>query len=136
MNQYEMKNRSWDRHKKVSKICEYCLNQYHARKSSRFCSIECWHGFAVNKNHPCWKGGRSKFGKYISILLDNGKRRLEHIIIAEEALCRPLKVGEVVHHINGNGSDNRNENLLICNRSYHAWLHQRMAQKYMEENFA
>lgn len=53
----------------------------------------------------------------------------EQVIIAEKALGRYLKDGELAHHLNENKQDNRNENLLVCDTSYHTWLHMRMKDK-------
>lgn len=55
-----------------------------------------------------------------------GTRRLDHDAIAEEVLGRPLRKGEVVHHVNGDPGDNRNENLVVCDSSYHTLIHARM----------
>ena len=50
----------------------------------------------------------------------------EHKIIAERVLGRELKRDEMVHHIDFDGSNNSHDNLLICDRAYHTWLHNRM----------
>ena len=60
----------------------------------------------------------------------NGKVVKDHRIIAEKVLGRPLRKGEVVHHINLNKRDNRNCNLLICDASYHRYLHRAMERAY------
>lgn len=49
-----------------------------------------------------------------------------HIAIAEAAIGRLLPSGAEVHHVNGNGHDNRSGNLVICqDKAYHKLLHVR-----------
>ena len=50
---------------------------------------------------------------YIIVTLPDGRKELEHRIVMEEMLGRPLEKGEVVHHINELRSDNRRENLRL-----------------------
>ncbi|MBO7423090.1 MAG: HNH endonuclease [Oscillospiraceae bacterium] len=52
-----------------------------------------------------------------------GKQRAVHILLMEQALGRPLKDNEVVHHINGVKDDNRLENLQVMDRGEHTKLH-------------
>jgi len=56
----------------------------------------------------------------------NGKEKSQHVLIAEKALGRFLPKGAQVHHVNGNGLDNRSSNLVICqDQAYHSLLHLR-----------
>jgi hypothetical protein len=85
-----------------------------------------------------WKGGTPKAHgyslQYQNCMNGTTQYRAEHRIIAEAILRRPMKKDEVVHHINGNRSDNRHSNLLICTRSFHAWLHRRIERMKADGN--
>jgi hypothetical protein len=51
---------------------------------------------------------------------------LEHIVVAELVLGKPLRAPHEVHHVNEGKRDNRPENLVICeDRAYHKLLHRR-----------
>jgi len=97
---------------------------------------------AGSRNHM-WKGGRvlvakttrqrgerSSFGNgyYYVLMRDHPNANksgyvAEHIVVITEHLGRPLRKGEVVHHINLNKHDNRLENLAIAKRRQHANWH-------------
>lgn len=69
--------------------------------------------YCYNPNHPL----ANKAGKV-----------MEHVLVMVEAIGRPLKQGECVHHINRDKTDNSIENLRLMTISEHALLHQ------MEDN--
>ena len=52
-----------------------------------------------------------------------GRRRRLHRVLAEEALGRPLMNGEIVHHRDGNKTNNATDNLLVLpSQAYHAHI--------------
>lgn len=69
--------------------------------------------------------------KYVAIYMPEHPRAhkghvLEHILVVERALGKPLPEKVVVHHINGDRTDNRNANLVICqDQAYHLLLHKK-----------
>jgi len=65
----------------------------------------------------------------------DGKQRLEHVVIGENVLGRRLKRGECVHHVNMIKSDNRHRNLVVCSTEYNTWLLKRYAEFYAKEHF-
>lgn len=118
------------------RICDGCGVKYTLKRTvehrRQFCSAKCYHTANSGAGHKDFTGGRwfEKAKGYMMLTLPNGKHRAEHVVIAEKALGRRLKKGEVVHHINGNKLVNRNTNLLVCTIAYHSYLHAAMGMKY------
>lgn len=114
--------------------CQHCRRTFipnRPKPTSRFCSHSCWAKSRLLEKGPNWRGGkvRAGAGGYIAQRA-NRTYRMEHVLIAEKALGRPLPPGAEVHHFNGNKTDNRAQNLVICeSRAYHFLLHrlQRLA---------
>ena len=66
-------------------------------------------------------------GRYVQIVRD-GKIRDAHRVIWEDAYG-PIPDGYDVHHINGDGHDNRLENLVLLTRKEHAQLHGKLRRE-------
>ncbi len=84
------------------------------------------------KRHHNWKGGIKKHSAgYIEIRVysehlrkDKSGYVKEHILIMEKHLGRFIKLGEVIHHLDGNKHNNKIENLILCKgHSEHRKIH-------------
>lgn len=115
--------------------CDYCRNLFERNNSKRrFCGWGCFQIALAKGRVHAYKQWVDKWG-YLRVGLPGGSK-FYHRQVAGKALGRELKPHEIVHHINGNKLDNRNKNLLICEKGYHRWLHHGMAKLYMEEHLS
>ena len=109
------------RRKRIPVKCKNCGNKFETTRNT-FCSRECVAEYAKNTGIRKKKGYWYENG-YKVLYLDGDKSIKEHRKIMEEHLGRKLKPYEVVHHINGDRSDNRIENLELMTWGEHSRLH-------------
>jgi hypothetical protein len=83
-------------------------------------------------SNPNWKGGRTRGGeqgRYVLIHRPDHPAAssigyvLEHRLVMETVVGRHLLPSEIVHHLNGDTTDNRPENLEVMTQAEHARLH-------------
>jgi len=101
--------------------CPTCGKEKYKRRSEilrnrRYCSRECASSFMRGINHPRYNPNAQ------ARRVDGKKTRIYRILI-EQILGRKLKRTEVIHHWDKDTQNNTPSNLLICNQSYHAYLH-------------
>lgn len=85
------------------------------------------------EKHPMWRGGRTVTpAGYVAVRVlghpraSNAGYVLEHVLIVERALGKPLPVGAEVHHVDEDKANNDTSNLVLCqDRAYHMLLHRR-----------
>jgi hypothetical protein len=69
--------------------------------------------------------GTNRYGYRVTTV--NGKKLRDHITVVEKILGKPLPPKACIHHINEDRSDNRPENLVVCqDQKYHMLIHRRM----------
>lgn len=73
--------------------------------------------------HPNWKGGRYlDSAGYVMVSTGPNRREREHRFLWKQAYG-PIPTGHVIHHVNGDKTDNRLENLVCLARSDHQKAH-------------
>ena len=82
----------------------------------------------AGEDHPLWKGGRGVTGcGYIRVNDGPNNRKFEHHMIIERVLGKPIPKGAIPHHVDGDKTNNKNSNLVLCNdRGYHNLIHRRI----------
>ena len=90
------------------------LSEYSARK---YCSLDCYHEYNVGDRHANYKNGtKIRPDGYIR---DSQTDQYIHRIVMEQHIGRELQTREVVHHKDGNPSNNDLSNLELLTNSSH-----------------
>jgi hypothetical protein len=97
--------------------CRSCARKHEFANGRSFSDN---HRKAISKsktgnNHPKWAPIGSTYICADGYIIEKAENKwaAQHKLVVERFLHRPLKKGEVVHHINENRSDNNIENLYI-----------------------
>ena len=139
---------------KMNLVCDYCgkeYTSYQCGKYNHFCSIECRRvgAYLMSQNITAEERERRSIQIIIvnKTMNNHGERRKRqaeklrgrgsgkgytkvngvhrHRVVAEKMLGRPLKRGEIVHHIDGNKRNNEPDNLEVMTQSEHIREHLR-----------
>jgi hypothetical protein len=103
-------------------LCIDCGRRCHGQLPAPRCR-PCANRYYRGLNNPLYKGGCITREGYRAVSHD-GRVQLEHRIVWEAA-HGPLAKGWAVHHVNGDRSDNRLENLEAMPAGEHSRLHAR-----------
>jgi hypothetical protein len=127
---------------RIKIICPVCGKEFERWKAyvknikTPTCSYSCSGKYSSirkqGEGNPKWRGGKTlmRDGRILVYAPDHpnanaigGKYILEYRLIAEQKVGRLLNDNEIVHHINGDVTDNRLENIELMTQAEHARLH-------------
>lgn len=128
---------AWQRRNRVIRTCEVCGRDFSrppswkTRQRARFCSKDCESLGKAKRKAGHMHNGRPAVidnSGYVRVhepdhpaAYKNGQV-FEHRLVMENFLGRRLATSEHVHHVNGNKTDNRLENLVIMDHLEHLAL--------------
>lgn len=132
--------------KRTARACEACGKVFEAKPSmpnKRYCSQEC-HGRAnwqrVQERTHNGKPVLLTPSGYVKVWEPTRPPRkrwvLEHRLVMETLLGRPLTKDEHVHHLNRDTTDNRPENLELVGASEHSAITSGLTQERIERDRA
>ena len=90
-------------------------------KGAKYCNYAC-HQIGEGRKGGAVRGAQKRAAS-TGRSYRKRKGRHEHRVVAEEALGRPLRHGEVVHHIDGDHLNNVPENLQVMTQGDHVREH-------------
>ena len=115
-------------------LCWQCFKMFSATPALKrvFCSTKCSAEYNSHANtgqrNPNWRGGfhvDPREGRNRVYTEPNQPSVYGYRLIAERIVGRPLTDDEVVHHVNGDPTDNRIENLEVMTQARHAQIEMR-----------
>lgn len=107
--------------------CAHCDGVFwvaaHRLATVKYCSRSCLAKVHLAENGFRFPSGRTRMATPYRQIRVAGVRRREHRVVMERVLGRPLLPTEHVHHKNGDGHDNRPDNLELVEPSAHNRSH-------------